>query len=48
MSDNFDYMGKFLIVTGIIIFLAGVLLLFFRNSSIPFLEKLPVFFLGRK
>ena len=41
MSDNLPYIGKFLIVLGIIISLAGALLLIFRNSSIPFLGKLP-------
>jgi hypothetical protein len=41
MSDTLGYIGKFLIVTGIIISLVGVLLLFFRNSGIPFPGKLP-------
>jgi len=41
MSNTIDYIGKFLIVTGIIISLVGALLLFFRNSGIPFLGKLP-------
>ena len=41
MSDSLNYIGKFLIVTGIIISLVGVLLLIFRNSGIPFLGKLP-------
>ena len=41
MSDALNYIGKFLIVTGIIISLVGVLLLIFRNSGIPFLGKLP-------
>ena len=41
MSDSLNYIGKFLIVTGIIISLVGVLLLICRNSGIPFLGKLP-------
>ena len=41
MSDTLGYIGKFLIVTGIIISLIGGLLLLFRHSGIPFLGKLP-------
>ena len=41
MSDSLNYIGKFLIVTGILISLVGVLLLIFRNSGIPFLGRLP-------
>lgn len=41
MSDTLTYIGKFLIVTGILISLVGVLLLIFRNSGIPFLGRLP-------
>jgi hypothetical protein len=41
MSDNLGYIGKFLIILGIVISLAGIMLLIFRNSGIPFLGKLP-------
>jgi len=41
MSDHLGYIGKLLIITGIIISLAGVFLLIFRNSNIPFPGKLP-------
>jgi H+/Cl- antiporter ClcA len=36
-----QYLGKFLIILGIIIAVIGGLLLLFRNSGIPFLGKLP-------
>jgi len=41
MSDNLGYIGKFLIILGIVISLVGIMLLIFRNSGIPFLGKLP-------
>jgi hypothetical protein len=41
MSDSLGYIGKFLIVTGIIISLVGGLLLLLRHSGIPFPGKLP-------
>ncbi len=41
MNDNIGYIGKFLIILGIMILFAGVLLVLFRNSGIPFLGKLP-------
>ncbi len=42
MSDNIiQYIGKFLIVLGIIIIIVGAMLLIFRNTGIPFLGKLP-------
>lgn len=41
MSDFIQHIGKSLIVTGIIIAALGALLLFFRNSGIPFPGKLP-------
>lgn len=41
MFDTIGYIGKFLVILGIIIAVAGVLLLFFRNTGIPFIGKLP-------
>ncbi|MEW6600269.1 MAG: DUF2905 domain-containing protein [Nitrospirota bacterium] len=41
MTDPLQHIAKLLIVFGIIIAVLGVLLLLFRNSSIPFLGKLP-------
>jgi hypothetical protein len=41
MSEPLGYIGKFLIVFGIIIALVGILLVVFRNTGIPFLGKLP-------
>ena len=41
MFDNLGYIGKFLIILGIVISLVGIMLLIFRNSGIPFLGKLP-------
>ncbi|UCH82268.1 MAG: DUF2905 domain-containing protein [Nitrospiraceae bacterium] len=41
MSEPLGYIGKFLIVFGIIIALVGILLLIFRNTGLPFLGKLP-------
>lgn len=41
MSDPLHNIAKFLIITGIIITVLGVLLLFFKNSGIPFLGRLP-------
>jgi len=37
--ENFQGLGKFLMVIGIVIFLIGTLLMFF--NKIPFLGKLP-------
>ena len=36
-----QYIGKFLIIIGIIIAISGVLILLFRHTGIPFLGKLP-------
>ncbi len=36
-----DYMGKFLIILGVIIAATGGLLLIFKHSGIPILGKLP-------
>ncbi len=41
MSDSIGYIGKFLLVTGIIISMVGALLLFFKNSGMLFPGKLP-------
>ena len=41
MSDIMDYMGKFLIILGMIIAVMGGLLLIFKHSGIPILGKLP-------
>ena len=41
MSDPINHIAKLLIFTGIIIAVLGALLLFLRNSGIPFPGKLP-------
>jgi hypothetical protein len=41
MPDFLQHLAKLLIITGVLIAAAGVLLLLFRNSGIPFLGKLP-------
>ena len=41
MSEHIGYIGKFLVILGIIIAVVGVLLLLFRNTGIPFVGKLP-------
>jgi len=41
MSDTIGYIGKFLVILGIIIAIVGALLLLFRNTGIPFVGKLP-------
>jgi len=41
MSDTIGYIGKFLVILGIIIAVVGALLLLFRNTGIPFVGKLP-------
>lgn len=41
MSDIMDYMGKFLIILGMIIAAMGGLLLIFKHLGIPILGKLP-------
>ncbi len=41
MSDGIQHIAKLLIIVGIAIAAAGVLLLLFRNTGIPFLGKLP-------
>lgn len=41
MPDPIHHIGKFLIITGILIAAVGGLLLLLRNSDIPFLGKLP-------
>jgi hypothetical protein len=40
--------AKFLIITGILITVLGVLLLFFKNSGIPFSGRLPGDFVIQK
>ena len=41
MADGIQNIAKVLIITGLLIAAAGVLLLLFRNTGIPFLGKLP-------
>ncbi len=41
MPDLMDYMGKFLIILGVIIAAVGGLLLLFKHSGIPMVGKLP-------
>ena len=41
MPDPLHYIGKFLVIAGILIAAIGGLLLLFRNEGIPFLGKLP-------
>jgi len=41
MPDSLQYAGKLLIITGIVIALAGALLLLFRHTGIPLLGKIP-------
>jgi hypothetical protein len=41
MSDPLQYIGKFLILLGVIIAVVGALLLLFRHTGIPLLGKLP-------
>ncbi|MCK5426555.1 MAG: DUF2905 domain-containing protein [Thermodesulfovibrionia bacterium] len=41
MHDSFQYIGKLLIIFGIIIVALGVLLLLFKQSGILFFGKLP-------
>jgi len=41
MSDPMHHIGKFLVISGILIAVIGGLLLLFRNAGIPFLGKLP-------
>ncbi len=41
MPDSIQYIGKFLILLGLIFTVAGGLLLVFRHSGIPLLGKLP-------
>jgi hypothetical protein len=41
MPDPVHYIGKFLVITGILIAAVGGLLLLFRNTGVPFLGKLP-------
>jgi len=41
MPDPVHHIGKFLVITGILIAAIGGLLLLFRNAGIPFLGKLP-------
>ncbi len=41
MPDSFQYIGKFLIIFGIVITLVGALLLLFQHTGIPPLGKLP-------
>jgi hypothetical protein len=41
MSDPLHHIGKFLVMSGILIAAIGGLLLLFRNAGIPFLGKLP-------
>jgi hypothetical protein len=41
MADGIQHIAKVLIITGLLITAAGVLLLLFRNTGIPFLGKLP-------
>ncbi|MBL7128439.1 MAG: DUF2905 domain-containing protein [Ignavibacteria bacterium] len=44
--DNFHSFGKFLMIIGIVIFIAGIFLMFF--NKIPFLGKLPGDFVIKK
>ena len=41
MSNGIEFMGKFLIIMGMIIAAMGGLLLIFKHSGIPILGKLP-------
>ncbi|MEF9476001.1 MAG: DUF2905 domain-containing protein [Candidatus Mariimomonas ferrooxydans] len=41
MPDPVQYIGKFLIIFGIAVALAGALLLLFRNTGIPLPGKIP-------
>jgi hypothetical protein len=41
MPDPVQHIGKFLVITGILIAAVGGLLLLFRNTGVPFLGKLP-------
>ncbi|MEK6529032.1 MAG: DUF2905 domain-containing protein [Nitrospirota bacterium] len=41
MPDSIGYIGKFLILAGVMVAALGGLLLLFRHSAIPFLGKLP-------
>lgn len=41
MNDPLQHIAKLFIVSGIIIAVAGALLLLFRNSGIPFTGRLP-------
>jgi hypothetical protein len=41
MSNGIEFMGKFLIILGVIIAAMGGLLLIFKHSGIPILGKLP-------
>jgi len=41
MPDPLHHIGKFLVMSGILIAAIGGLLLLFRNVGIPFLGKLP-------
>ena len=41
MSNGIEYIGKFLVILGLIIAGLGGLLLIFKHSGIPILGKLP-------
>ncbi len=41
MSDPIHYIGKFLLIFGIVIALIGAMLILFRQTGIPLLGKLP-------
>ncbi len=41
MPDIMDYIGKFLIILGVIIAALGGLLLLFKHTGIPMVGKLP-------
>ena len=41
MSNGIEYIGKFLVILGLIIAGMGGLLLLFKHSDIPILGKLP-------
>jgi len=41
MHDGIQYIGKFLIILGVILAVVGVLLILFRHTGIPMIGKLP-------